>query len=180
MTKKAKKQVTQSQFIAAVLALVFFALAVGTSVYYRYKYVTTKNQLHTYALKTYSPGEIVVDDRFAFSFNSVRTDTSTVPGFWELAEGDRFVLVSMTFTNRSDDVFELSPISLMHLIDGAGMSYDVTSAPAIKDSLGGPVKPGQTVRGEVAFTLPASTTSATFTFDPRLVDAHLIRVKFNL
>src|ERR1700710_969046 len=103
-----------------ILTLVFtilFATSVITSIYYRYKYETNKNVLHTYALKTWAAGDIVVDDRFAFSFNSARSDTTDIPHFWELAPDEKFVIVDVSFMNRANTDFQLSPISLMHLED---------------------------------------------------------------
>lgn len=166
--------------IGAGLMLVILFLAVSSSLFYRYKYVQQQTPSSSYPLATWQPGDIINEDRFIFSFNSARTDTQDIPHAWELESGNKFLMVNLSFKNLQNIDYQLSPITSMRVEGDDGVTYDVSSAPFIKDSLGGPVKPGQTVRGEVGFTVPETLTSGDFVFDPGLIDAHQIRVHFRL
>jgi hypothetical protein len=164
--------------LIAVALLLFFITAIS-GVYYRLQLVAQQTKTD-YPLQVWQQGEIVVDDRFAFSFNSVRTDTKDIPRVWELPSGFQYVMVNVSFKNTTTNDYHLSPIKSMHIQDEQNRTYDVTSAPTIKNSLGGPVKTGQTVTGEVGFTLPVGVTKGSFIFNPNLPDAHQIRVQFSL
>ncbi len=163
-----------------IATTVLFMIAVFSAVFYRYQTIKLKTIVNTYQLKQWQPGEIIQDDRFSFSFNSVRYDTVQVPGFWELEQGKQFVIVNISFKNNSSITYQLSPITSMTILDDNANNYHVSSAVDIHNSLGGPVNPGETVRGEVGFTLPDSIHSGQFIFNPNLQDANQISVRFKL
>lgn len=171
----------REQFIAVtVLLLVFAGMAVST-IYYKFQYAHVNSVVHAqYALKVWQPGEIIGNSDFMFRFNSARSDTHTIPHMWELADGQKFVIVNVSFKNTTGVVYHLSPIKTMQLKDASGKLYSVTSAPYIQDSLGGPVAPGQTVSGEVGFTVPTGATDLQFVFEPRIANAHTIFVTFKV
>ncbi len=180
---ESKKLLKISSFrivFVSVICVLLFGLAVLSSVYYRYKFVNLQHKIETYELKNWSEGELVTDSRFVFSFNDAHTDSREIPHVWELGSGQQYLIINMTFKNTSGIVYQLSPISYMQILGNDGETYKVSSAPFIKNSLGGPVEPGQTVRGEVGFTIPTTLSSGDFVFDPGLVDAHQIRVHFDL
>lgn len=165
--------------VLAVL-LVFFAVAVFSSIFYKVKLVQEQQKFSSYPLQAWQPGEIVQDSRFAFSFNSVRTSKQGIPHFWEAPSGKHFVLVNVSFKNNLNTDFHLSPISSMKIRGSDNIDYPVSSAPTIKNSLGGPVSAFQTVRGEVGFTLPSDIKTGTFIINPAIVGAHQISVHFSL
>jgi hypothetical protein len=178
--KQNQQPFVKIRLTALVGVSLFFMATACTAVYYRYRYLREKNTLHTYANKLWTPGEIIIDDRFAFSFESVRTSTVQVPHFWELPANSRFVIVRLSFKNNMKSVFHMSPIASMHLSLGNGSVVQVSSAPDIKEALGGPVESGKTVSGEVGFIVPADIKDADLIFDTKLPDAHLIRVAFSV
>lgn len=177
--KSIKLKYLNRNIIILVLAILF-ALMTATAFYYRYQFVIESKSIDSYNQQTWNEGEIIIDDRFAFSLNSVYSDTTEIPNFWELNDGDRFVLVNISFKNTSSVDYQLSPITSMQILDVVGNVYTVSSAPAIKNPLGGAVLPGVTVRGEVGFEIPEDVTQAKFIFNPNLEGAHLIEVNIVL
>jgi hypothetical protein len=166
------------QFIVSGLLLLIFALLGGSAVYYHIEYVREYTAAQTsYPLHAWQTGEIVTHSAFAFRLNSVREDTHDIPHVWELAPGQKYVMVNVSFKNTSRETYQLSPIRTMQLRDASGTLYQVTSAPYIQDSLGGPVAPGQTVSGEVGFTIPVTAKDINFIFEPHVLNAHTIVVK---
>jgi hypothetical protein len=176
------EKLTRRQFMVAGVLLLIFALLGGSAMYYRIEYVREYVRARTvaqalYPLQTWQTGEIVSNSAFAFRLNSAREDTHDIPHFWELVPGQKYVMVNLTFKNTSQETYHLSPIRTMQLRDASGTLYQVTSAPYIQDSLGGPVAPGQTVSGEVGFTVPAAAKDINFIFEPHVLNAHTIVVK---
>lgn len=177
----AKGENTQYLIVVCSVALVLL-LALSSAVYYRYKYVQSSqaSSADYYGYKTWSPDEIVVSRDIAFSFNGARTDKTNIPGFWELEQSSKYVIVDVTFKNSSNKPYQLSPILSMKLTDESGKDYSVTSAPAITKGLGGEVAPGATSKGEVGFTVPESTKKFTFVFEPYVVSSAPISVAFTV
>lgn len=172
-----------TQLLVAVCLVAFVLLAsLSAAVYYRYKYIqgSQANASNYYGYKTWSPDEIVVSRDIAFSFNGARTDKTTVPGFWDLEPDSKYVIVDVSFKNSSSKPYQLSPILSMKLTDDAGKDYSVTSAPAITKGLGGQVNPGETMRGEVGFTVPDPAKKFTFVFEPYVVSSAPISVNFTV
>lgn len=167
-------------FIGVLFALV---MAVGSATYYRFKYAeATQPRLGDYyGYKVWAPGDIVESKDIAFSLNGVRTDTTNVPKFWELQEGNQYVIVDVSFKNRTYKPYELSPVMSMKVRDNvSGKEYGVTSAPAIEQGLGGQVASQETMRGEVGFTLPVDAKDLTFIFEPYLSSSAPITVNFTI
>lgn len=172
-----------AQYLAVVCAIAFIlVIALSSAVYYRYKFVQSSNvnAADYYGYKTWSPNEIVVSRDIAFSFNGARTDRTTVPGFWELESGSKYVIVDVSFKNSTNKPYQLSPILSMKLTDESGKDYSVTSSPAITKGLGGQVAPGDTMSGEVGFTVPDSAKKFTFVFEPYVASSAPISVAFTV
>lgn len=181
--KKRKKSLdthTNKKLFSVLAILIVLIISLFFGGFYRYKYVTLKSTVSTYPLQIWQPGEIVNDDRFIFSFNSARSDSKDIPTVWELPPDQVYVIVNVSLKNLTNADYQLSPITSMHIEDDNRNVYNVSSAPFIKDSIGGPVSPDQTVRGEVGFTLPTNVKSGTFIFNPGLPNAHQIRVPFSI
>lgn len=166
--------------IVSILTVLLFVV-LSTAVYYRYKYVTVAvNADDYYAYQAWQPNDIVESRDIAFSFNGVRTDTTSIPGFWVLNSGEKYVIVDVSFKNKTKSDYQLSPVMSMKLIDDSGVEYGVTSAPAIANGLGGAVAPGVTVRGDVGFTVPESANKLSFRFEPYVASSAPITVNFDI
>lgn len=156
-------------------------MSLSAAVYYRFKFVSVAaNSDNYYAFKVWQPNDIVESKDIAFSFNGARADTTSIPNFWVLESGKKYVIVDASFKNKMDADYQLSPVMSMKLIDDAGNEYGVTSAPAITSGLGGPVAPGVTSRGEVGFTVPQEAQKLSFRFEPYVASSAPITVMFEL
>ncbi len=177
-TKKQKKLFMRKvSLLGVILMTALFTVAVVSAVYFRVKYV---NEKINYPFQVWQPGEIVMNRDIAFSLNAMRTDEIQIDGMWELPDEHQFVLVNISFKNMSEDTYHLSPIKTMKIKDINDNIYEVSSAPSIQDSLGGPVESGKTVRGEVGFILPKNITDATFVFSPTIHGSNDIHVAIEI
>lgn len=155
------------RFVICLVALLLFITSVVSAIAYRIAYNHELATIQSYPYKHWAVGDIVVSDNLAFRVNSVRTDQTQVPGYWELADGTQYVILNLSFTNRTDKEYVLSPIQTMFIEDETGKQYGVTSAPALVTGFGGQVKPNESVTGEVGLTVPKSLTKGVFVFEPR-------------
>ena len=180
--KRIAKHPTTQITASTILIIVLLAVSISSAIYYRYKYVTAivpSSEDH-YAYKVWQPYDIIESKDIAFSFNGSRLDSTQVTGFWELPEGQQYVVVDVSFKNKTNDFYQLSPVSSMYLKDSAGKEYRVTSSPSITSGLGGQVTPGDTMRGEVGFTVPKTATKLTYFFRPYVASSAPIWVEFNV
>lgn len=161
------------------LVLIFGILAVMFGVQalvYRLELINSENNIDL----TSQVGDLVIRRDIALEVNSVRSDRTIIPGYWQLAENKKFVIVDITFKNRTNKNYSLSPITTMKLIDKDGVNYEVTSAVSITNGLGGEVLPDQTVTGEVGFTVPISQNEFEFEFRPTIGSKKTIVTNFVL
>ncbi len=183
-SKRTPPKNTKSFFLSTKLILIILAgfavLSISAAAYFRLLYVSETNRINTYDQTTWQQGEIIIDDRFAFSFNGIRTDESEIPGIWELEENNHFVIVNVSFKNTSEQTYQMSPITTMQIKDESGRYYTVSSATALRNSIGGPVEPGQTIVGEVGFTMPKAVKNGTFLFTPNIEGTKQISIPFAL
>lgn len=163
--------------IVFLIILVFVSLS--TAFMYRIKYLDTTKQA-AYPLTTWQPGDIVQGDGFIYSLTTIRTDSQSIPSYWELDDNSVFLLARLSLKNTSTEKFDFSPVLTMQVRDESGMTYEVSSAPGIRDSLGGPILPGQTVSGEVGFTVPKTMKSGFVIYAPAQADQHIITTAITL
>lgn len=144
--------------------------ATASAVYYRYQSAaqTQPKASDFYSYKAWAKGDIIENKDIAFTLSSTRTSTQAVPQFWPLPEGHHYVMATVSFKNKTNAVYELSPITSMYLADSNGTQYPVTGAPFSVHPVGGPVAAGQTMSGEVAFTVPDNASNLSFFFRPYL------------
>ena len=182
-TKKTQKQLfafTKNQTQLLIVFLVFLSfISLSTAFMYRVKYLENATQA-AYPLTTWQTGDIVEGDGFIYSLTSVRTDAQGIPSYWELDSNSVFLLARLSFKNTSTQKLEFSPVLTMQVRDETGTTYEVSSAPSIRDSLGGPILPGQTVSGEVGFTVPRTMKSGFVIYAPAQADQHIISTAITL
>lgn len=184
MVKKAtsRKQVdvlTKYRNLFFLSALVITFLSLATALSYRVQYLDSRESTF-YPNIYWELGDIVEGKGFIYSVADVRTDTQDIPSYWELAEGNVFLLVRVALKNTSDSTLEFSPVSTMQVRSEDGVYYEVSSAPGIKDSLGGPVLPGETVYGEVGFTVPGTMKKGNLVYVPSQPDQHTITTNISV
>lgn len=158
------------RFAAVLVCVAAVSVLAATAVYYRYQLSVMQagRSGDYYPHQAWNKGEIIAGKDIVFTVLTTRTDTQAVPQYWPLPDGHHFVLVKVAFKNRTSTAYQLSPVTSMTLVDAAGTQYPVTGAPYALDPVGGLVAPGQTVTGEVGFTVPSDAQELRFYFKPYL------------
>lgn len=134
------------------------------------------NSKTTYPFQEWKLGEIVDDKKLVFAAYGISEDEIGAPGFWAPASDEKFLLVSMSFKNKTGEVYQMSPINSMKLIDDQNNTYPVTSGPSITKGLGGPVENLTTMSGQVGFLVKKSSKNLKLKFDPQIIDENIITV----
>lgn len=135
-----------------------------------------ETEINRYPFKTWQIGDIVDDEQLAFTVNNLSEDTHGIPGFWAPKDGEKFMIVDMSYKNKSSEVYHMSPVNYMKLIDSENHEYRVTSAPFLTKGFGGPIKPDTTMSGQVGFIVSKSAEGLKLVFDPHIVDENIINV----
>lgn len=174
MKRKHSQSKTNRQPLLIGLAIAVLVLG-GVLVYG----LNTQSKTQPYPFKTWQLNDKIKDQKLEFTTHSVSDDSVGMPGFWAPSKDETFIVVSMSFTNRTGKVYHLSPVQTMKLRDSNNHEYAVTSAPTIKTGLGGPVRNGETTTGEVGFIVPKAASGLQLIFDPRIVDENIIQVNLN-
>ena len=115
--------------------------------------------------QVFNVGDTVRLGDLHITVNSVRA--SLGDNFFTPEEGNYFIYVDVTFRNEGNKPEVVSTLLSMEIRDAEGRSYDVDlSAVAAADSPSpdGEIAPGDTIRGEVGYQLPASATDLTWRF----------------
>ena len=178
--KKRRAQVSRHQsvlIVAIVVAVFLLVLSLVQGLQYRYDYIQLKNQ--RYPLKVWKLGDAIDDQKLVFVTSSIVSDDKGIEEIWQPPEGQKFIVVNMSFKNKTGVDYQLSPVSTMKLKDSDNLEYEVSSAPVIKNGLGGVVKNGETATGEVGFLAPKSAKNLKLFFDPRVANEQTIIVSLN-
>jgi len=169
-----------SQFVIVmlcVIAVMFGSLAL----LYRWQYlIESDSNSVEYSSNSVNQGDIVVRKDYAMVVTGVKSDRTQIPNYWQLNDDQKFVIVDLSFKNRTISSYSMSPISSMQLVDESGKHYDVTSAVSITNGLGGEVAPQATVRGEVGFTVPNNLNKFEFVFRYKPNTSQLLKTTINL
>lgn len=83
-------------------------------------------------------------------------------------EGNKFVVVDLTLQNRGSEAAAASSILQMELKDGTGQRYDVdllATTASGGSTPEGELAPGETLRGQVGYQVPADAQDLVFVFD---------------
>lgn len=91
--------------------------------------------------------------------------SSTGGEFLSPDPGNVWIIVDATVKNTGDDPYNLSSLLQTAVRDGAGREYDVTIGPTdLQGQLDGTIPPGDILRGETAFEVPADAQGLQFVF----------------
>jgi hypothetical protein len=111
-------------------------------------------------------GEAVEVEDLTVTVNEVLYPTGD--GFIQANEGNKFVVVDLTVENRSTEATAISTIAQMELKDATGQRYtlDLMASQASGGSTpDGELAPGEVLRGQVGYQVPADATGLVFIFD---------------
>jgi hypothetical protein len=81
--------------------------------------------------------------------------------------GDQVVYCTVTVVNNSKDAFDYNGLDFL-LLDTAHQEYDNFGLTSMPDFGEGTLAPGETIKGAIAFELPASATAGGLEWQPRI------------
>lgn len=84
--------------------------------------------------------------------------------FFGPGEGNTWLVVDVTVVNTGGDSYALSSVLQTAARDQEGREYGVAFGPDLQGSLDGQIPPGDRLRGEVAFEVPAGQAGLQFVF----------------
>lgn len=115
-------------------------------------------------------GEVLRTDLYNIKVTSEMRTVAQDPAFAVAADED-IVIVSMEITNRSDQEFGFFPSVHTYLRDNEGRSYMMHPTVMMKSPLPATdMKPGQTVKGELSYAVPARLKTFRMYVDPQWGD----------
>lgn len=85
--------------------------------------------------------------------------------FFEPDEGNKYVILDLTFYNTGSEAYALSSMLGFEFVDNDGYTYDTSWTAPIKGGLDGTILPGRQLRGQVGFEIPEGSTAAELLFD---------------
>ena len=97
-------------------------------------------------------GDTVTQGGVSMTINSVRTTTEGA--FGSDPEEDVFLVIDATIENNTEDSLNLSELLSYELRGSDSYGYDVDIFVDTKGDLGGEVRPGSKLRGEIAYDVP--------------------------
>ncbi len=114
----------------------------------------------------FSIGDVIEIGEMTLTVNEI----TNPPGdeFSKPDEGHKFLVVDVTFENKSAETQTLSSLLQMNLKDDTGQQYDVDlMASIVSDGStpDGEIAPGEKIRGQVGFQVPEDATGFVFVFD---------------
>ncbi len=106
-------------------------------------------------------GESVRSSWMRAKVTGVRRETGKNPAF-KPTEGNVLLVVGIELQNVSQVVLPISPLEQMYVTDSAHVAHIMASASPAKPMRAAEIVPGDTLAGEVAFEVPADSTSNIF------------------
>lgn len=116
--------------------------------------------------QTFKVGNVVEVGTLSFIINGVTSPEGTY--FFKPEQGNKFLAVDITIENKGQNLDHISSMMGMSLKDASGREYrwDLMATGASGDPLkDGKLAPGEKMRGQVGFQIPANVTGLVFVFD---------------
>jgi len=107
--------------------------------------------------------ELVEIGDLIISLNSV--EKSMGVEYFEPEEGNKYVILDLTFHNVGEETYTLSSMLGFELVDNDQYTYDTSWSAPTKGSLDGTILPGQKLRGQVGFEIPENSIATELLFD---------------
>lgn len=109
-------------------------------------------------------GQTISTEEYEVTLNSAEfSDKGTLS---QSPENDHYLLLDLTIENLTSDEVTISSIMSFDLVGSDDYGYDVAIFAETKSQLDGAIRPGGTLRGQVAFDVPElSHYILGFTFD---------------
>ncbi|HVN26213.1 MAG TPA: DUF4352 domain-containing protein [Candidatus Paceibacterota bacterium] len=120
----------------------------------------------------YSVGQAVNANEIALTVDGFREDVEGLP-YLKPDAGNKFLIPTVSITNHTASQFDLIPLLFFYIKDAEGNVYDITAAPIHTAQVTGPILPGETVKEELGFEVPANIDHPTLYFERGTPD-HLV------
>ncbi|MDY6994045.1 MAG: DUF4352 domain-containing protein [Pseudomonadota bacterium] len=117
-------------------------------------------------LETYSIGESIEMNDMVLTVNEVSSPAGDQ--FTKPSEGYKFLVVDLTLINNSSTAVNISSLMQMFVKDSAGRKFDVdiwATTAGGGTTPDGEYAPGETIRGQVGYEVPADETQFIFVFE---------------
>lgn len=116
--------------------------------------------------QTHNVGDVIAMGETTITVNEITYPAGTE--FTKPDEGKKFLVVDLTIENKSAEAINISTMLQMWLKDPSGQKYTVDIMASVASggtSPDGEISPGEKVRGQVSFQVPADATGLVFVFD---------------
>jgi hypothetical protein len=116
--------------------------------------------------QSYNIGDVVAMGTTTITVNQVTNPAGDQ--FNQPDPGNKFLVIDLTIQNQSATAISFSSLLQTWLKDASAQKYDVdlmASVASGNSSPDGEIAPGETVRGQICFQVPATATGLTFVFD---------------
>lgn len=116
--------------------------------------------------QTFKVGDVVEMGTLSLTVNGVTSPEGT--DFAKPEQGKKFLIVDVTIENKSQEADAISTMMQMSLKDTSGQVYQVdlmAMAASGGTSPDGELAPGEKIRGQVGFQVPADANGLVFVFD---------------
>ena len=110
-------------------------------------------------------GDTAETDNLRITLNEVRHEAT---GLIAPDDGHEYVIVNVTFENKSNEEQNVSTLLQMSLRDDTGQRYTIAFGSNAESTPDGSIAPGDKLRGDVPFEVPTTATGLVFVFDPIL------------
>lgn len=116
--------------------------------------------------QTYNVGDVIAMGTTAITVNQVLYPAGDQ--FNQPNPGNKFLVIDLTIQNQSATANSFSSMLQTSLKDASAQKYDVdlmASVASGSSSPDGEIAPGETLRGQIGFQVPATATGLVFVFD---------------
>jgi len=116
--------------------------------------------------ETFTVGDTVAMGDIEFTVNSARYDDGD--DFMQPDEGEKWLVIDCTIVNNADESEAISSMMMFSLYDEEHRSRDLEMGADLDGQLDGELGAGRTMRGEIAYSVPADHSTFEFIFEPNL------------
>ncbi|MCA9349127.1 DUF4352 domain-containing protein [Candidatus Saccharibacteria bacterium] len=152
---------------SAVAAVILTCLIAGLALRQNHR---LKGELYDiklgYSMHSWLPGESVETEVYRLKLEDVTIDKEGIPVYLPAPSGYMFVTVDLSIDNKSQQDQLFLPLNYTYLKDQTGKKYALTTVPNITNSAAGKIAAGDTVRGQIGFMIPITSTDLHFYFEP--------------
>lgn len=96
--------------------------------------------------------------------------------FFQPEAGKYYLILDLEFRNNGEEEEAISSLMEMKIKDSEGREYSIALYPYETQLPEGDIRPGEKIRGQVAFEVPEGASGLQFEFDPLLGDTAIVQI----